>query len=57
MEYWERRGSAIYIEDDGTPGKATLVAELHPAKVEDVQKIVDKHNREVDSVLGAASLP
>ncbi len=46
-QYWERRGAAIYEEDDGTPGKAKCIAELHPAEPAIVQQIVDAHNAAV----------
>lgn len=50
-EAWERRGSAIYTEEDGTPGKAKLIAELHPAHGIIVQYVVDAHNAALAAAL------
>lgn len=44
--YWERRGAAIYTEDDGTPGKAACIADLHPIDTDIVQRIVVAHNND-----------
>lgn len=48
-DYWERRGPAIYVEEDAAKSlPAQLVADLHPTPTDVVQRIVDAHNDTLD---------